>query len=102
MDAHVLLGGKSVRQFPTFFAHPVTDEDCLLVLYAKGQHEMPARLAAVASTWKLLDLVCGQERIFTYEFGGRLWAASIAAESGEDAETQLTALAHSVWSRGMI
>lgn len=91
-----------MRQYPTFFQHPVTDEDCLLVLAAKNKAEMPARLAAVASTWELMGVSCGDEFPFTYKFRGRLWAASIAASTGADAETQLTALAHSVWSRGRI
>ena len=91
-----------MRQYPHFFQHPLTDEDCLLVLVARSQAKMPARLAAIASTWELMDLACGNERIFTYQFCGRIWAASLLAESGADAETQLTALAHSVWARGTI
>lgn len=99
MGAYVFL---AMRLEPYFYRHPVTDEDCLLVLFAAGRHEMPARLAALASTWALLGLSCEADHLFTYEFNGRLWAATVEAESTGDAETQLTALAHSVWSRGIV
>lgn len=87
---------------PYFYRHPVTDDDHLLVLMVKSAHEVDERLAAIASTWALLGVSCGADHVFTYEFDGRLWAASVEAESCEDAETQLTGLAHSVWSRGII
>ena len=91
-----------MKHYPRFFRHPSSGEDCLLVLAATGPEEMPARLAALASTWRLIGVSCGDEFVFTYKFQGRLWAASIAAKTGGDAEAQLNALAEAVWSRGVV
>lgn len=85
-----------MRQYPIFYRHPVTGDDCMIVVNGASRHERDRRAVAIARTWEVLGLVHGDAMLFTYNFDGTLCAGSVIAINAADAEQQLTHLSRSM------
>lgn len=86
----------AMKQYPIFYPHPDTGEDCLIVVAARNRHERDLRAQAIASTWHVTGPLHGDDLMFVYWFQGRSWAGTVPACSYAEADRHLAQLAKMV------